>query len=206
MDNQAKTYRIVTERLVLRCYEPGDAPRLHEAIIHSLEHLRPWLPWVQQEPKDLESRIGLVRMFRGQFDLGLDYAFGIFDRKEKELIGSTGLHTRIGKNAREIGYWIGVDHIGKGYATEAVGALVRVAFDIERLFRIEIRCAPDNIRSQHVPEKLGFRMEGIIKRSLNDSIVDTMIWALEKKDYEQCPIRHKPLKAFDMVGRPILLP
>jgi len=145
-------------------------------------------------------------MFRGQFDLGLDYAFGIFDRKEKELIGSTGLHTRIGKNAREIGYWIGVDHIGKGYATEAVGALVRVAFDIERLFRIEIRCAPDNIRSQHVPEKLGFRMEGIIKRSLNDSIVDTMIWALEKKDYEQYPIRHKPLKAFDMVGRPILLP
>ncbi|HVV06378.1 MAG TPA: GNAT family protein [Puia sp.] len=202
----ARTYRIQTERLVLRCYEPGDAPALHQAITRSIDHLRPWLPWVQQEPRDLEARIGLVRMFRGQFDMGLDYAFGIFDREETALIGSTGLHTRIGKNAREIGYWIDINHIGKGYATEAVGALVRTAFDIEGLSRIEIRCAPDNIRSQHVPEKLGFRMEGIIKRSLHDNIVDTMIWSLEKKNYEQSPIRHTSLKAFDMVGRPILLP
>ncbi|HVU54296.1 MAG TPA: GNAT family protein [Puia sp.] len=202
----ARTYRIRTERLVLRCYEPGDAPRLHQAIIRSIDHLRPWLPWVQQEPKDLEARIGLIRMFRGQFDLGLDYAFGIFDREEKEVIGSTGLHTRIGKNAREIGYWIGVDHIGKGYATEAVGALLRAAFDIEGLSRIEIRCAPENIRSRHVPEKLGFRMEGIIKRSLHDNMVDTMIWSLERKEYEQNPIRRTPIKAFDLVGRPILLP
>jgi RimJ/RimL family protein N-acetyltransferase len=202
----ARTYRIQTERLVLRCYTPHDAPALHHAIIRSIDHLRPWLPWVQQEPKNLEARIGLIRMFRGQFDLGLDYAFGIFDGEEKEIIGSTGLHTRIGKNAREIGYWIGIDHIGKGYATEAVAALIRIAFDIEGLSRIEIRCAPDNIRSQHVPEKLGFRMEGIIKRNLHDSIVDTMIWAFEKRDYEKSPVRRAALKAFDMVGRPILLP
>lgn len=202
----AKTYRIQTERLVLRCYQPDDAPVLHQAIARSIDHLRPWLPWVQQEPRDLEARIALVRIFRGQFDMGLDYAFGIFDREEKELIGSTGLHTRIGKKAREIGYWVGVDHIGKGYATEAVSALVRTAFDIEGLTRLEIRCAPDNVRSQHVPEKLGFRMEGIIKRSLDDNIVDTMIWSLEKKNYEESFIRRVPVKAFDLVGRPILFP
>jgi RimJ/RimL family protein N-acetyltransferase len=201
-----RTYRIQTERLILRCYEPGDAPRLHEAITRSIDHLRPWLPWVQQEPKHLEDRISLIRLFRGQFDLGLDYAYGIFDRDEKEIIGSTGLHTRIGKNAREIGYWIGIDHIGKGYATEAVCALTKTAFDIEAMSRIEIRCAPDNIRSQHVPEKLGFRMEGIIKRNLHDNIVDTMIWSMEKKEYESSPIRRSRLKAFDLVGRPILLP
>jgi RimJ/RimL family protein N-acetyltransferase len=202
----ARTYRIETERLVLRCYTPEDAPQLHEAITRSIDHLRPWLPWVQQEPKEFEARIHLIRMFRGQFDLGLDYAFGIFDKKEKDIIGSTGLHTRIGKNAREIGYWIGVDHIGNGYATEAAGALVKVAFDIEGISRIEIRCAPENIRSQHVPEKLGFRMEGIIKRSLNDNIVDTMIWAMEKKDYGQTSITHMPIRAFDLSGRPILFP
>jgi RimJ/RimL family protein N-acetyltransferase len=202
----AKTYRIETERLVLRCYEPGDAPKLHAAITRSLDHLRPWLPWVQHEPKGPEARVDLIRMFRGQFDLGMDYAFGIFDKMEKEVIGSTGLHTRIGKNAREIGYWIGVDHIGKGYATEAVSALVRTGFAIENLARIEIRCAPDNTRSQHVPEKLGFQMEGIIKRTLSDNIVDTMIWAMSKKDYESNPIRHMLINAFDLTGRPIFLP
>jgi len=202
----AKTYRIETERLVLRCYEPGDAPRLHEAITRSLDHLRPWLPWVQHEPKGPEARVDLIRMFRGQFDLGMDYAFGIFDKMEQEVIGSTGLHTRIGKNAREIGYWIGVDHIGKGYATEAVSALVRTGFAIENLARIEIRCAPDNTRSQHVPEKLGFQMEGIIKRTLSDNIVDTMIWAMSKKDYESNPVRHMRINAFDLTGRSLFLP
>ena len=49
MEPLAKTYRIETERLVIRCYEPGDASKLHEAIIRSLDHLRPWLPWVQPQ-------------------------------------------------------------------------------------------------------------------------------------------------------------
>ncbi|MBN9384420.1 MAG: GNAT family N-acetyltransferase [Chitinophagaceae bacterium] len=200
MESLARTYRIETERLVIRCYEPGDAPKLHEAITRSLDHLRPWLPWVQQEPKPPEARAGLVRLFRGQFDLGLDYAFGIFDNTEKELIGSTGLHTRIGKNAREIGYWIGIDHIGNGYATEAVSALVKTGFDIERVSRIEIRCAPENTRSQHVPEKLGFKMENIVKRILYENTVETMIWSMTKKDYASSFIRHMQIKAFDLTG------
>lgn len=206
MEPLAKTYRIETERLVIRCYEPDDAPKLHEAITRSLDHLRPWLPWVQQEPKPPEARAGLVRLFRGQFDLGLDYAFGIFDKMEKKLIGSTGLHTRIGKNAREIGYWIGVDHIGNGYATEAVSALVKTAFGIEGVSRIEIRCAPENTRSQHVPEKLGFKMENVVKRVLYENTVETMIWSMTKKDYASSLIRHVQIKAFDLTGNAILFP
>src|SRR5882757_3581025 len=166
----AKTYSIETERLVIRFYEPEDAPQLHEAITRSVPHLRPWLPWVQQEPKGPEARVNLIRLFRGQFDLGIDYAFGIFDKTGKDIIGSTGLHTRIGKNAREIGYWIDINHINKGYATEAVSALIKTAFSIEGISRIEIRCAPDNIRSQHVPEKLGFRLEGIVKTTAAEGV------------------------------------
>jgi len=206
METLARTYRIETERLVIRCYEPGDAPRLHEAILRSLDHLRPWLPWVQQEPKTPEARAGLIRLFRGQFDLGLDYAFAIFDKMDKELIGSTGLHTRIGKNAREIGYWIGIDHIGKGYATEAVSALVKTGFAIEGLSRIEIRCAPENTRSQHVPEKLGFKMENIVKRMLYENTVETMIWSMTKKEFAASSIRHMQIKAFDLTGRCIFFP
>lgn len=200
MEPLAKTYRIETERLVIRCYEPGDAPKLHEAITRSLDHLRPWLPWVQQEPKPPEARGGLIRLFRGQFDLGLDYAFGIFDKEEMELVGSTGLHTRIGRNAREIGYWIGIDHIGRGYATEAVSALVKTGFSIEGLSRIEIRCAPENTRSQHVPEKLGFKMENIVKRILYQDMVETMIWSMTKKEYASSLIRHVQMRAYDLTG------
>ena len=45
-------YRIVTERLVLRCWEPRDAAALKEAVDASLDHLRPWMPWAQQRAAD----------------------------------------------------------------------------------------------------------------------------------------------------------
>ena len=201
----ARTYRIETERLIIRCYEPTDASPLHAAILNSLDHLRPWLPWIQQEPKSPETRVELIRRFRGQFDLGLDYVFGIFDATEKELIGGTGLHTRIGKNAREIGYWISKQHIGNGFATEAVSALIKAGFLIEGLSRIEIRCVPENARSRHIPEKLGFRLEGILKNNSGNEhgTTDTMVWSLSRRDYEHSPAHKIRLKAYDLTGRPI---
>ncbi|HEY4337782.1 MAG TPA: GNAT family protein, partial [Puia sp.] len=93
----ARTYRIETERLVIRCYQPADAYLMHTAITGSLEHLRPWIPWARQEPRELDWMVSFVRTFRGQFDLGQDAVYGIFDKGETEQIGGTGLHNRIGK-------------------------------------------------------------------------------------------------------------
>ena len=204
----ARTYKIETERLLIRCYEPSDALKMHSAITGSLEHLRPWVPWARQEPRELEWMEGFVRRFRGQFDLGQDAVFGIFDKTGAEQIGGTGLHNRIGKDAREIGYWINVLHINRGFATEAVMALIRVAFDIERLSRLEIRCAPDNLPSRRIPQRLGFRHELTLKDHFTDlhgQPMDTMVWALSRQEYEQSPLRDTPLKAYDFVGREINL-
>ena len=227
----AKTYRIETERLVIRCYEPGDALMLQHAINASLEHLRPWMPWAREEPKGLESKVALIRLFRGQFDLGQDYVFGIFLKGASavppigpstvtagvpaaafmtgpstatELIGSTGLHTRLGKDAREIGYWINARHIGQGYATEAVSALMKVGFEIEGLNRIEIHCAPANLRSQRVPEKLGYRLEATLKK---EAAQEVMIWTMTRKDYEGAAtarVSEAKVRVFDIAGREII--
>ncbi len=51
--------------------------------------------------------------------------YGIFDSNETVVLGGSGLHTRIGPGALEIGYWVQADHIGKGYATEVCAALTR---------------------------------------------------------------------------------
>lgn len=202
----AKTYRIETERLLIRCYEPRDALKMHAAVTNSLEHLRPWVPWARQEPKDLEWVEGFIRMFRGQFDLGQDAVYGIFDKQETELLGGTGLHNRIGKSAREIGYWINVQHIQHGYATEAVSALIRVGFEIERLSRLEIRCAPENTPSRRIPPRLGFRHEMTLRAhatDINGQPADTMVWSLTRSDYETSPLRDTVLRAFDFAGREI---
>ncbi len=202
----AKTYRIETDRLVIRCYEPSDALMLQEAITESLDHLLPWMPWAKLEPQNYEARVNRVRFFRGQFDLGQDYVFGIFDKTETALIGSTGLHTRLGNQAREIGYWISAKHINQGYATETVIALTKVGFEIEQLSRIEIHCALDNFRSYKIPQKLGYQWEATLKNRTTDTAGtprDTMIWTMFKEEYEKSGLKKMSLTAFDIVGRPI---
>jgi len=204
----AQTYRIETERLVIRCYQPGDAYMMHAAVTGSLPHLRPWIPWARQEPKELDWMISFIRMFRGQFDLGQDAVYGIFDKTETEQIGGTGLHNRIGKDAREIGYWINVKHVNKGYATEAVRALLRVAFAIERLARVEIRCDPENVFSRRIPQRLGFRLETTLRNNSTDGDgepADTMVWALSKREYNVAGGEEIALRAFDLMGRSIEL-
>ena len=148
--------------------------------------------------------ISFVRMFRGQFDLGQDAVYGIFDKTETEQIGGTGLHNRIGKDAREIGYWINVKHVNKGYATEAVRALIKIAFGIENLSRLEIRCDPENVFSRRIPLRLGFRHEMILQNQTTDGDgkpADLMIWALSRQEYALASGEDLPLRAFDLMGR-----
>jgi RimJ/RimL family protein N-acetyltransferase len=202
----AKTYRIETERLVIRCYQPADAFMMHTAITGSLTQLRPWIPWARQEPRELEWMVSFIRMFRGQFDTGQDAVYGIFDKTETEQIGGTGLHNRVGKDAREIGYWINVKHVNNGYATEAVRALIRIGFEIEQLSRLEIRCDPDNIFSRKIPLRLGFRHEMTLRNNSTDGDgkpADLMVWALHRQEYEVAGGEDIAVRAYDFMGRSI---
>ena len=203
----AKTYRIETERLVIRCYRPEDAPLLKKSIDESLAHLLPWMPWVKQEPETLQDKVDRLRKYRGQFDLGIEYIFGVFSKDEKVLIGSTGLHTRIGEGAREIGYWINVNYIRQGFALETVRALTKVGFEIEGLERIEIHCVPENTGNRAIPKKLGYLHECTLKNRLQDNegnMRDKMIWTMFKEDYWNSDLKSFPLRAFDSVNEVII--
>jgi RimJ/RimL family protein N-acetyltransferase len=198
-------YRVVTSRLVIRCWEPADAPLLKVAIDASIEHLLPWMPWAAAEPTDIETKMALIRRFRGQFDLGQDFTYGIFDREETQALGGTGLHTRLGSDAREIGYWVRADEINRGIATETAGALTRVAFEVDRLDRVEIHCDADNVRSAAVPRKLGFTHEATLRRRrVGGKVRDTMLWTLLADEYPSSRAATVSIEAFDAVGRRIL--
>ena len=200
-------YRIETERLVVRCWDPGEAPLLKEAIDASIEHLRPWLPWAHDEPQTLEEKTELLRRFRGRFDLGEDFVYAIFARDERRVLGGTGLHVRVGAHAREIGYWIRADAEGHGYVTEAVAALTRVGFEVETLERIEIRCDPDNTRSAAVARRLGYEHEATLRgrvRDEDDRPRDVMVFTLFADTYPSSPAARADVAAFDVVGARLL--
>jgi RimJ/RimL family protein N-acetyltransferase len=200
-------YRIHSARTVIRCWQPQDAPLLQAAVTASLEHLRPWMPWVDSEPEALDVKIARLRRFRGLFDLEQDFIYGIFTPDETQVIGGTGLHTRVGGDAREIGYWMHKDYLNQGIATEVSAALTRVAFEVDHVQRVEIHCDPANVRSAAVPRKLGFTHEATLRRRtpfLDETPRDRMIWTLLADEYATSPAARAQIAAFDVIGRTIL--
>jgi len=198
-------YRIVTERLVLRTWEPRDAPLLKEAVDSSIDHLLPWMPWAAHEPQSLQEKVALLRQFRGKFDLGQDFTYGIFTPDEEQAVGGTGLHTRIGDDAFEIGYWIRASRAGEGLATESTAALTRVAFELTDVDRIEIRCEPENERSRAIPRKLGYREEATLRRRLrHPEPRDVVVYSLFRDDFGSSPAATAVVEAYDAVGTRVL--
>jgi RimJ/RimL family protein N-acetyltransferase len=200
-------YRIETPRLVVRCWEPTDIYALRDAVIASLEHLRPWMPWARHGPEPLEDQIQRIRLVRSEFDAGKDFVYGIWNLDESQFLGSTGLHTRRGEGIREIGYWIHKDHIGQGLATEASQALIRVAFEVDSVHRVEIRHDPANVRSAAIPRKLGFTQEAVLRKQLrvgSDSWRDTAVWSLLAGEYPSSPSASLPITATDVIGRSLM--
>ncbi|HEY7259818.1 MAG TPA: GNAT family N-acetyltransferase [Gaiellales bacterium] len=196
MPSRGPAYRIVTPRLVIRCWDPRDAPLLKEAIDSSLDHLRPWMPWARHEPQTLAEKVELLREFRGQFDLGSDTVYAIFDASEERVLGGTGLHPRIGPDGLEIGYWIRADSVGRGIATESTAALTRVAFEVADVGRVEIHCAAQNEASAAIPRKLGY--------SLQDPAGDDLVFALTAAEFPASPAVRAPLAAHDVVGTALI--
>ena len=189
----------------MRCWEPRDAALVKEAVDSSLEHLRPWLPWAHQEPQSLEEKVELMRRFRGMFDLGQDFIYGILSADESEAVGGTGLHTRRGEGAFEIGYWIRESRAGQGLCTEAVAALTRVGFELCGVERIEIRVDPENGASLAIPRKLGFVEEGTLRGILHGpdgaaGARDGIVFALMRGELAGSPAASARFRAFDAAG------
>ena len=199
-------YRIETERLVIRCYEPRDAPALKEAIDSSLEHLREWMPWALAEPQPLEQKVELVTYFRSSFEAGENFTYAIYAADEAELLGGTGLHPRVGPGGLEIGYWVRASATRQGIITESTAALTRVGLEICEADRIEIRIEPRNQASFGVPRKLGFLEEATLKRRLpgreGGPLRDVTIFTMFREDFD--PALAPAIRAFDAGGQRVL--
>jgi ribosomal-protein-alanine N-acetyltransferase len=100
-------------------------------------------------------------------DYTLLYRWGIVERESGRLIGTCGFHALSEKHLRaEIGYEIDIPYWGKGYATEAINALIYYGFDSMNLQRIGANVYPENVGSRKVLEKAGFTHEGLLRSYL----------------------------------------
>lgn len=205
-------YRIETERLVVRAYTPDDAEALRITTARCREHLLPYMPWAKLEPQTLEQKLELILHFRARYDAREDYVMGIFEGSSGRLVGGTGLHPRMGRGAVEIGYWITPENEGRGLVTEAVRALLFVAFELMGYDMVVVRMDPTNARSERIPAKLGFTREGLLRRAFRDPLSeprDVVQYTLLDTEFKSSPWREearKSLRAFNASCDPIALP
>ncbi len=143
---------IASERLLLRPLQDGDAEPLR-AMTDDAEILAaiPFLP-DRFTAADARQLIGARAGGRECF-------IGVRRRTDDGLVGVIGAHLR-GEEELEIGYWIGSADQGRGYATEAVAALLPALRRACPGRTIVAECLPENRVSWRVLEKLGFRATG----------------------------------------------
>ena len=173
--------QIVTERLSIVPPAPGDGPMLNRAIAESFAELHEWMPWAARLPSVDESE-RFVREAAANYVRRSDLPLFLRDRNTREFIGASGLHRIDWSVPRmEIGYWCRTSRVGRGYVTEAVLAIARLAFDVLRAERVEIRTDTANTRSWRIAERLGFTLEGVLRhdtRTPQGEIRDTRVYAM----------------------------
>jgi RimJ/RimL family protein N-acetyltransferase len=174
---------LTTARLTLRPFTQSDAAALFR-IFSDDEVVRFWSvgAWtdIVQAEKMIDEAIAAYR------DGGLS-RYAIVLRDTDELIGICNLRGFFEQNRRcELGYALGSTYWGRGYAFEALEALLGHAFSALDMNRIEADIDPRNDASARLLEKLGFRQEGYMPERwiVHGEKADTAFYGLLKRYWD----------------------
>lgn len=179
--------RAVDETLEIRQVQRADADAIFAAVERDRNHLREWLPWVDQTHSSENIRAFISRV-TAQFEAGQGPNTGIW--LEGRFVGSIGCHPIDWANrSASIGYWMEAGLQGKGIMTRCCATLVKYLFEEVLLHRVEIRCGTGNYRSCAIPKRLGFTCVGVLPEAewVNDRWVDLMIWSLLDWEWRSRP-------------------
>ena len=169
----------------LRLLENRHAEELFALTDQNREHLRRWLPWLDNN-RSLEDTRAFIAKSLIQYANNKGFPTGIWFKGA--LAGVIGYNTiDCSVRTASIGYWIGASFQGQGLVTGACRALIDYAFNGLGLNRVEIRCATGNKKSQAIPERLGFKQEGTVRQAewLYDHFVDHAVYGVLASEWQR---------------------
>ncbi|HZC06819.1 MAG TPA: GNAT family N-acetyltransferase [Ktedonobacterales bacterium] len=174
---------LTDDRVTVRPHHQSDFDELWEAIQESRDELRPWLPFADQSQEELRNWLAQTEAkWITREMLGM----GIVERSTGRLVGNIGLMVRSWEiGSFEIGYWLRTSATGHGYMSNAVRLVADFAFDHLDAHRVMIRCDAENARSAAVPTRLGFTLEGRMRRDFSapdGQIRDTLVFSMVRED------------------------
>jgi ribosomal-protein-alanine N-acetyltransferase len=166
-----------TARLRLRPFTKDDAPAIFAyARDPEIARLGMWSPSTSLE----ETRDEIGAIIEG-YQRGDQWTWAIEQKYDQTLIGRCDLlRYRLEHRSAEIGYALARNAWGRGYATEAVRALVHFGFDELALHRLEAIVLSFNAASIRVLEKIGMQREGVKREAyfIDGRFVDLFCYGL----------------------------
>ncbi len=175
---------VIDRSTSLRVLHEDDVAELFELTDDNRAYLRRWLPWLDVVARESDTR-AYVRATLKQRKEGRGPVFGIF--YEGALAGVVGFLPidRVNRFG-EIGYWLAENRQRRGIMTECCRFVVRYGFLTLDLNRIQIAAATENVQSRAIPERLGFRLEGILRarENLYGTFVDHAVYALLRSEFD----------------------
>lgn len=172
---------ILTERLILRNLQPGDATRMFAIRSHpSTLAFQPWNP----------ASIDVVAAFiESQSDRTFDgddwLQLAIVERESGDFIGDLGIRALDDHAQVELGITIAPDRRQKGYAREALHAIMDVLFRIRKIHRITAVADRRNVASLAMLERSGMRREAVLRENslFRDEFVDDVVFGILRQEW-----------------------
>ncbi len=188
MDTLIAPVQIVTDRLLLRSWMPGDGAALSEATNTSYDHLRMWMPWARPH-QEVATSERLCRQFRGRWLLAQDFVISMWSPDGDRVLGGSGFHLRHGPlelGVAEMGMWVRADAAGEGLGTHALQTMLQWGFTAWPWQRLVWKCDIGNMASQRVAERADMVREGITRgdrvRHSDGSRADTVWYAALRQE------------------------
>jgi ribosomal-protein-serine acetyltransferase len=174
----------VSHNLRLQLLQLDDAPELFTLIDLNREDLREWLPWLNTTQSVTDTRY-FIQSTLDRFAQHKALVAAI--RERGSIVGVIGFNEIDWQDrCGYIGYWLAASARGRGVMTESCRTLIDYAFTTLALDRLAIACASANTRSRAIPQRLGFKHEGVERNAewLYDRYVDHEIYSLFAREWE----------------------
>ena len=162
--------RLTADEVRLEPLRRGDARDWVRLRLENEDWLSPWepsapLPWRQRHTPAAFRAMRRAGSRRARAGLSLPFAV----RVDGQLAGQITVDNVVRGALRSghLGYWIDRAVAGRGLATLAVALVCDHAFGPAGLHRLQADIRPENLRSQRLVERLGFRQEGVLRRYLD---------------------------------------
>lgn len=161
---------------VLRLAEVRFAEPYAELVAANSAWLDRWGDWSQHQCTVELAREMFTRMLRGFAD-GTRLPLLVIDRGR--IAGHVGLSIDPGQRSASVGYWIGEQFTGAGFATRAVTAITDHALIDLGLLRVQAEVAVGNIASRAVLQRAGFQPEVTLRSGqlLTGQPHDSQVWS-----------------------------